>query len=112
MQAIIMAGGFGTRLRPLTMNIPKPMVPLMNRPLIGHTVHLLQQHKITEVIVMLFYQPELIQNYLGNGSDYGVAITYLQPEVDLGTAGCVKFAGNHLQDTFLVISGDLLPTPT
>jgi len=108
MQAVIMAGGFGTRLRPLTMNIPKPMVPLMNRPLIGHIMHLLKQHNFTDIIVMLFFQPELIQGYLGDGSDFGAKITYLQPEVDLGTAGCVKFARNYINDTFLVISGDLL----
>ncbi|KPK87132.1 hypothetical protein AMJ80_12305, partial [bacterium SM23_31] len=108
MQAVIMAGGFGTRLRPLTMNIPKPMVPIMNRPLIGHIMHLLEQHNFTDIIVMLFFQPELIREYLGDGTDFGAKITYLQPEVDLGTAGCVKFARNYINDTFLVISGDLL----
>jgi len=108
MQAIIMAGGFGTRLRPLTSNISKPMVPLMNKPIIGHIVKLLKQHDFDDIIVMLFFQPEIIKNYLGDGSEFGVRIRYLQPEVDLGTAGSVKYAEKYLDDTFLVISGDLL----
>jgi len=108
MQAIIMAGGFGTRLRPLTCNIPKPMVPIMNTPMIGHIVQLLKQHGFDDIIVMLFFQPESIIDYLGDGSVFGVKIQYLQPEVDLGTAGSVKFAEKYLHDTFLVISGDLL----
>jgi len=108
MQAVIMAGGFGTRLRPLTCNIPKPMVPLMNRPIIGHIVQLLKKHAFDDIIVMLFFQPEIIREYLGDGSRFGVTIRYLLPEEDLGTAGCVKFAEEYISDTFLVISGDLL----
>ncbi|MFC1554420.1 sugar phosphate nucleotidyltransferase [candidate division KSB1 bacterium] len=108
MQAVIMAGGFGTRLRPLTLNIPKPMIPLMNTPLIGHILKLLQEHKFSEIIVMLFYQPDLIREFLGDGSKFGTKITYLLPDVDLGTAGSVKYAEKFLKDTFLVISGDLI----
>ncbi|MFC1556365.1 sugar phosphate nucleotidyltransferase [candidate division KSB1 bacterium] len=108
MQAIIMAGGFGTRLRPLTCNIPKPMVPLMNRPIIGHIVYLLKKHNFDDIIVMLFYQPDLIRNYLKDGSQFGVKIRYLLPELDLGTAGSVKFAQHLINGTVLVISGDLL----
>jgi len=107
MQAVIMAGGLGTRLHPLTTTIPKPMVPLMNQPLIDHIVRLLKQYDVTEIIVMLFHQPETITNYLGDGSVYGIKITYFTPDVDLGTAGCVKFIESYLHDTFLVISGDL-----
>ena len=108
MQAIIMAGGFGTRLRPLTTRIPKPMVPLMNKPIIGHIVSLLKEHGFDDIIVMLFFQPEFIRDYLKDGSEFGVKIRYLQPEVDLGTAGSIKFAGQYIDDSFLVISGDLL----
>ncbi|MCP4724553.1 MAG: NTP transferase domain-containing protein [bacterium] len=107
MQAVIMAGGFGTRLRPLTCNIPKPMVPLLNRPLLGHIVQHLKKHDIADIIVMLFHQPEIITDYLRDGSKFGVNIMYLQPEDDLGTAGSVKFAERYIKDTFLVISGDL-----
>ncbi len=108
MQAIIMAGGFGTRLRPLTCNIPKPMVPLMNRPIIGHIVNLLKKHNFDDIIVMLFFEPDIIKKYLGDGSQFGVKIRYLLPEVDLGTAGSVKYAAKYLKDSFLVISGDLM----
>ncbi len=108
MQAVIMAGGFGTRLRPLTIYKPKPMVPLMNKPIIGHIASLLQKHSITDVVVMLYHQPDLIKNYLGDGSKFGLKCTYLLPEDDLGTAGSVKFAESYIDDTFLVISGDLL----
>lgn len=103
-----MAGGFGTRLRPLTSYVPKPMVPLMNRPIIGHIVKLLKNHGFDDIIVLLFYQPEIIRKYLGDGSEFGVRIRYKLPEVDLGTAGSIKFAEDLIDDSFLVISGDLL----
>jgi mannose-1-phosphate guanylyltransferase / phosphomannomutase len=108
MKAIIMAGGFGTRLRPLTVNIPKPMVPMANRPMMEHIVTLLNANGFDDLIVMLYYQPEIIIRYFGDGSAHGVKIQYLRPQADLGTAGCIKFAEKYLDDTFLVISGDLL----
>ncbi len=108
MKAILMAGGFGTRLRPLTINIPKPMVPMANVPMMEHIVQLLKHHGFDELIVMLYYQPDVIIRHFGDGSAFGVKIQYLRPQADLGTAGCVKFAQKHLDDTFLVISGDLL----
>ncbi len=108
MKAIIMAGGFGTRLRPLTVNIPKPMVPMANKPMMEHVVRLLKENGFDELLVMLYYQPEVIIRHFGDGAAFGVRIEYLRPPSDMGTAGCVKFAERHLQDTFLVISGDLL----
>src|SRR5579872_5250430 len=108
MKAIIMARGFGTRLRPLTVNIPKPMVPMANKPMMEHIVRLLKENGFDDLIVMLYYQPEIIIRHFGDGSAFGVKIEYLRPQADLGTAGCVKFAEKHLDDSFLVISGDLL----
>ena len=108
MKAIIMAGGFGTRLRPLTINIPKPMVPMANKPMMEHIVTLLKDNGFDDLLVMLYYQPEVIIRHFGDGAAYGVRMEYLRPQSDLGTAGCIKFAEKHLKDTFLVISGDLL----
>ncbi|MBN1596103.1 NTP transferase domain-containing protein, partial [candidate division FCPU426 bacterium] len=109
MKAMIMAGGFGTRLRPLTCNIPKPMVPMVNRPMLEHIFDLLKKHGFLEVVVALYFQPEVIQAHFGDGSKWGMKINYILPDSDLGTAGCVKKAGELLgEDTFLVISGDVL----
>ena len=108
MKAVIMAGGFGTRLRPLTCNIPKPMVPMVNRPMMEHIIMLLRDHGITEHIATLFYQPENITNYFGDGSDFGVKLQYRKAEADFGTAGSVRNAKDFLDQRFLVISGDVL----
>ncbi|NLV73252.1 MAG: NTP transferase domain-containing protein [Chloroflexi bacterium] len=106
MKAVVMAGGAGSRLRPLTINRPKPMVPLANKPVIGHILDLLKRHGITEVIITLQYMAEDIQDYLGDGSHLGMYIEYSVEETPLGTAGSVKQAQDLLNDTFLVISGD------
>lgn len=108
MKAVIMAGGFGTRLHPLSINLPKPMVPLCNRPIMLHIVDLLKKHGITELIMLLYFQPESVKNFFGDGSEYGVNITYVVPLEDLGTAGAVKAAARHIDGRFLIISGDLL----
>lgn len=108
MKAVIMAGGFGTRLHPLSINLPKPMVPLCNRPIMLHIVDLLKRHGITELVMLLYFQPETIKKFFGDGSEYGVSITYVTPQEDLGTAGAVKAAARHLEERFLIISGDLL----
>ncbi len=108
MKAVIMAGGKGTRLRPLTCNKPKPMVPIVNRPMMEHIIYLLKKHDFEEVWITLFYLPELIQNYFGDGSEFGMKINYSLEESPLGTAGSVKQIINNLNDTFLVISGDAL----
>lgn len=108
MKAVIMAGGFGTRLRPLTMNIPKPMVPVINRPIMEHVIELLRGAGFKELIVLLYFQPEAIQNYFQDGKKWGMNIEYIKPEADFGTAGSVKKAQPKLEDTFLVISADVL----
>lgn len=107
-KAVIMAGGFGTRLRPLTMSIPKPMVPLMNIPMMGHIVHLLKSHNITDIVTLLYYQPEVVTSYFGDGSDFGVTMKYVLAAADYGTAGAVRNGAEHLGERFIIISGDVL----
>lgn len=108
MKAVIMAGGEGTRLRPLTSNAPKPLLPLANRPMMEHVVSLLARHGIEEVIVTVAFMANSIRNWFGDGSDHGVRITYAVEEQPLGTAGSVANARQHLDERFLVISGDVL----
>jgi len=103
-----MAGGFGTRIHPLTINQPKPMIPLINRPIMEHIIRLLKQHSITDLVLLLYHQPEVIKKYFGDGSEFGVRITYVVPLEDFGTAGAVKAAARHLDERFMIISGDLL----
>ncbi len=103
-----MAGGFGTRLRPLTCNTPKPMVPLMNRPMMHHVVALLKKHGITDIIASLFYQPDAISSYFGDGSLLGVRISYFRAEADFETAGSVRLATEGTRERILIISGDIL----
>lgn len=103
-----MAGGFGTRLRPLTCNIPKPMVPVANKPMMEHIIWLLKSHGINQITATLFYQPEQITDYFGDGSNFNVNISYRKTEADLGTAGSVKNAHDLLDSRFIIISGDVL----
>ncbi len=107
MRAVLMAGGSGTRLRPLTSDLPKPMVPILNRPIAEHIINLLKRHQITEVIATLHYLPDVMRDYFQDGSDFGIQMTYaVEEDQPLGTAGCVKNIAELLDDTFLVISGD------
>jgi len=109
MKAVIMAGGSGTRLRPLTNGLPKPMVPVANKPIAEHIVQLLKRHDFRDVIFTLYYLPDAIRDYFGNGFDFGVKIGYSVEEgTPLGTAGCVKAIQDDLDSTFIVISGDSL----
>ncbi|MDQ4003005.1 MAG: sugar phosphate nucleotidyltransferase [Actinomycetota bacterium] len=109
MKAVIMAGGQGTRLRPLTSNLPKPMIPIVNVPCMEHIVRLLEKHGLTDIVVTLQFLPEEIQNYFGDGSDWGVNLSYSIEAAPAGTAGSVKLAEEHLKDDrILVISGDAL----
>lgn len=108
MKAVIMAGGFGTRLRPLTCNTPKPMVPLMNKPMMHHIVSLLKKHGLTDIIATLFYSPEAITGYFGDGSDLGVKMQYVRADADYGTAGSVRNATKGMNERILIISGDVL----
>ena len=107
-KAVIMAGGFGTRLRPLTMQIPKPMVPIMNQPMMEHIVNLLKQHNIKDVVSVLYFQPDVITNHFGDGSKSGIKMQYVHAKADYGTAGSVKNAHEHLTKRFIIISGDVL----
>jgi mannose-1-phosphate guanylyltransferase / phosphomannomutase len=110
MKAIIMAGGFGTRLRPLTMNLPKPMVPMMNRPMMEHILRLLTRHGMTDVTSLLYFHPDAITSHFGDGSAFGCSMNYIRAEADFGTAGSVRNATEQLGITepVLVISGDVL----
>lgn len=108
MKAVIMSGGFGTRLMPLTMDIPKPVVPIMNRPVMEYMIELLSLNGIREIIVTLQHMPEKIISAIGDGSRFGVKIDYFIEKEPLGTAGCVKNVQKFLDDTFIVTSGDVL----
>jgi mannose-1-phosphate guanylyltransferase/phosphomannomutase len=107
-KAVIMAGGEGTRLRPQTSNLPKPMLPLVGTPMMEHIVALLRRHGITDIVVTVAFLPNAIRSYFGNGSELGVRMVYATEESPLGTAGSVGNAKDELKERFLVISGDVL----
>src|SRR5690606_29467707 len=109
MKGVIMAGGFGTRLKPLPIHRPKPMVPIANRPIMEHIVNLLKRHGITDLVALLYFQPEHITEHFGDGSAFGVRMRYVTADADYGTAGAVRYASDLLEgDRVLVISGDVL----
>jgi len=109
MKAVVMAGGFGTRIQPLTHSRPKPMLPIMNRPMMEHTMMMLKSLGIKEFIVLLYFKPEVIQNYFQDGSKFGIDIKYVIPDDDYGTAGAVKKAQKFIgNENFIIISGDLV----
>jgi mannose-1-phosphate guanylyltransferase/phosphomannomutase len=109
MKAVVMAGGEGTRLRPMTANQPKPLLPLVNRPIMEHVLRLLKRHGFTETVVTVQFLAALIRNYFGDGEELGMSLSYATEEIPLGTAGSVKNAEEALRDDrFLVISGDAL----
>src|SRR4051794_15770312 len=103
-----MAGGEGTRLRPLTSNQPKPMVPVVGKPCMEHILELLKEHGFDEVIVTVAFMPQAIRGYFGDGESLGLNVEYSVEESPLGTAGSVRLASDKLDETFLVISGDAL----
>jgi mannose-1-phosphate guanylyltransferase / phosphomannomutase len=108
MKAVVMAGGEGTRLRPLTSNQPKPMVPIAGKPCMEHIVELLKEHGFEDILVTLAFMPQTIRGYFGGGEAHGVGIRYSVEESPAGTAGSVKLAEEALDEPFLVISGDAL----
>ena len=109
MKAVVMAGGEGTRLRPMTANQPKPMLPVVNRPIMEHVLRLLRQHGFDETVVTTAFLASMVRNYFGDGEDFGMSLQYATEEAPLGTAGSVKNAEDALRDQpFLVISGDAL----
>ena len=94
MKAVIMAGGEGTRLRPLTCDLPKPMVPVLNKPIMEHIINLLKKHGITDIAVTLAYLPEKIKEYFQDGRDFEVNLKYFVETEPLGTAGSVRMQKN------------------
>jgi mannose-1-phosphate guanylyltransferase/phosphomannomutase len=108
MKAVILAGGEGTRLRPLTSNQPKPMMPVANKPMMEHIVRLLADHGFDDIVVTVAFLANHIRTYFGDGSDFGVRMRYATEDSPLGTAGSVRNAIDELDETFLVISGDVL----
>src|SRR6476661_4202690 len=108
MKAVILAGGEGTRLRPLTSNQPKPMLPIANVPMMEHIVRLLAQHGFDDIVVTVAFLANHIRNYFGDGSDFGVRMQYATEESPLGPAGSVRNAMDALDETFLVVAGDAL----
>jgi len=109
MKAILLAGGMGTRLRPLTVHTPKPIVPIFNRPFLQYQLDLLRQVPgIDEVILSLNYRPERIEEVFGDGSRFGIRIRYVVEPEPLGTGGAVKYASEGLSDTLVVFNGDVL----
>jgi NDP-sugar pyrophosphorylase family protein len=109
MKAILLAGGQGTRLRPLTVNTPKPIVPIFNRPFLHYQIDLVKQvPEIDEIILSLNYQPERIEDVFGDGSSLGIRIRYIVEPEPLGTGGGIKYAADGLTDTVVVFNGDVL----
>ncbi len=107
MQSLILAGGKGTRLRPLTIHTPKPVVPIANRPFLLYQIDLLKRAGIKDVTLSLSYQPRKIEEILADGQDYGVHIRYTVEAAPLGTAGAYKNAQEHLSQTTVVLNGDI-----
>jgi mannose-1-phosphate guanylyltransferase len=106
MKAIILAGGEGTRLRPITYTRTKPMVPFLNKPVMEYIITKLAGQGIDDIIITTNYKVEQISNYFGDGSNFGVSLTVVNEDTPLGTAGSVKNAVDHIDDTFVVIQGD------
>jgi NDP-sugar pyrophosphorylase family protein len=107
-RALLLAAGEGTRLRPLTLDRPKPMLPIGGRPILEHLIDLLRRHGVTEIAINLHYKPEVIVDYFGNGARFGVSITYSREPELLGSAGAVKRLADFWTETFLVLYGDVL----
>ncbi|MBU4134432.1 NTP transferase domain-containing protein [bacterium] len=108
MQSIILAGGFGTRLRPLTISTPKPMIDVANTPIIEHVVNLLKKHNFKDITSLLYYQPDVIKNYFSDGRKFGIKMSYIKTAADMGTAGATGLCREKMKGTFIVISGDVI----
>lgn len=108
MQALILAGGKGTRLRPLTVYTPKPIVPVVNRPFLLYQIDVLRKAGIIDITLSLSYQPDKIEQILGDGSEYGVMLRYVTEPSPMGTGGAYRFAADHISETTVVFNGDIL----
>src|SRR3989338_921587 len=108
MKAAILAGGLGTRLHPLTLDLPKPMMPMANRPIMSYLMELLARHGFADLCVLLYHQPEVIKDHFKDGGEFGVTIKYVEATKDFGTAGAIRLAYPNLKEPLLVISADLI----
>jgi len=108
LQAVILAGGLGTRLRPYTLFVPKPMLPLGDKPLMEHILELLVRYDIKEVMVTVSYLRKTIEDYFGDGEDFGVSIRYVRTVRPMGTAGQLKTVEPYVKGSFVVLYGDSL----
>src|SRR3954466_4918610 len=108
MQAVILVGGEGTRLRPLTSTVPKPVVPLVDRPFLAYMLEWLKDHGVDDVVLAMGYLPTAVRNVLGDGSAYGIRLRYVEEPDPRGTAGALKFCESLLEDRFLLLNGDVL----
>ncbi len=108
MKALILAGGRGTRLRPLTVYTPKPIVPMVNRPFLLYQIEILSKAGVDEVVLSLSYQPDKIEDVLGDGSELGVKLKYVTEPSPLGTGGAYRFAAETMRESFIVLNGDIL----
>ena len=108
LKAVILVGGEGTRLRPLTYHTPKPMVPVLNLPFLEHVIRNLKEHNITEIVMAQFYLPASMREYFGDGSKLGVHLYYVMEETPMGSAGAVKNVEDFLDGTFFVLNGDII----
>lgn len=108
MKALLLAGGKGTRLRPLTDNIPKPMVPIMGKPLLEKTILDLKKSGVDEIVISTCYKSEYIKNYFGNGKKLGIQINYISEDLPLGTGGAIKNSEKFFNDTFIILNSDIV----
>ncbi len=108
MKALLLAGGKGTRLKPLTNHLPKPMVPIVGKPLLERTILNLAENGFTEIIISLCYQPREIDTYFGDGSSFGVKIKYVREDIPLGTGGAIRNAEPYIDTTFAVLNSDIV----
>src|SRR5438270_5146921 len=108
MQAVILVGGEGTRLRPLTSTVPKPIVPLVDRPFLAYMLEWLRGDGIDDTVLAMGYLPTAVRNVLGDGSAYGVRLRYVEEPDPRGTAGALKYAEDLLDERFLMLNGDVL----
>lgn len=106
LRAVILAGGLGTRLRPYTLFMPKPMLPLGDKPVLEHLIQWLKQHQITDISISVAYLRRIIEDYFRSGTDLGVKINYIRTNRPLGIAGQLKAAEEYVKDTFLCLYGD------
>lgn len=107
LKAVLLVGGLGTRLRPLTNDRPKSIVPVLNRPVLEHTIAYLKYYGICDIVITLNYMPEVIESYFGDGEKFGVKLTYFMEEEPRGTAGAVKNCESYLDGPFFVLNGDV-----